>query len=209
MTAAASSAALYARVSTTLQDPAMQLTALHEYAARRGVEPIEYVDLGASGAATRRPKLDELMADARRHRFAVVAVWKFDRAARSVAHLADMLREFQALEIAFVSITEAVDTATPAGRMLYHVLAAVAEFERDLIRERVAAGLAQAKRDGRRVGRPQLHLDAEELRRHREAGLSVRDIAAVVVGRDDNGGVRAPSPSLVARTLRESATPAR
>ncbi len=197
-------AAIYARVSTNAQDPALQLSALREYVARRGLAAVEYIDVGESGAKTSRPKLDELMADARRRRFGVVAVWKFDRLARSVAHLADTLKEFTELGIEFVSLTEAVDTSTAAGKMMFHVLAAVAEFERDLIRERVAAGLAQAKRDGRRVGRPQLHLDLDELRRLNEAGLSVRQIAANIVGKDDKGAFRAPSPSLVARVLRES-----
>lgn len=187
----------------------MQLAALREYAARRGLDAVEFVDVGTSGTARSRPRLDELMAEARRHRFGVVVVWKFDRAARSVAHLADMLSEFQALEISFVSITEAVDTGTPAGRMLYHVLAAVAEFERDLIRERVSAGLAQAKRDGRRVGRPSLQLDVEEIRRLRSDGLSIREIAGVVVATDASGALRRPSPSLVANVLRDAGAGAR
>lgn len=196
--------ALYARVSTREQDPALQLSALREYAARRGVAATEYIDEGESGARVSRPKLDSMMADARRRRFDTVVVWKFDRFARSVAQLADALREFESLDIKFVSLTEALDTATPAGRMLYHVLAAVAEFERDLIRERVTAGLAQAKREGRSVGRPALRLDVEELMRLHADGLSIREIAATVVATDAHGGLKRPSPTLVAKTLRES-----
>ncbi len=201
MTNSSSVAALYARVSTTDQKPGMQLAALREYAARRGLEALEYLDRGVSGARDARPELDRLVADARRRRFSTVVVWRFDRAARSVEHLARLLREFEALGVGFVSLTEAVDTSTPAGRMLFHMLAAVAEFERELIRERVAAGLAHAKAQGRRVGRPRLALDDDELLRLHGAGLSVREIASTITA-GDGKALRHPSRSLVSRELR-------
>jgi DNA invertase Pin-like site-specific DNA recombinase len=124
--------ALYARVSTLDQSCAMQLEDLRRYAARFG-QSYEYVDVGVSGAQRRRPQLDALMKDARKRRFHVVLVWKFDRFARSVKHLVDSLEEFTALNIDFISYTEGIDTTTPSGELLFHVMGAVAQFERDLI----------------------------------------------------------------------------
>ena len=133
----------------------MQTRELREYCERRGWNVVaEYVDIGISGAKDRRPELDKLMADARRRRFDVVAVWRFDRFARSVRHLLRALDEFQALRIDFVSLTEALDTSTPSGRMTFTVLGAVAELERSLIAERVRAGLRNARARGVRLGRP-------------------------------------------------------
>src|SRR5271169_3801963 len=135
--------ALYARVSTLDQSCAMQLEDLRRYAARFG-RSCEYVDVGVSGAQRRRPQLDVLMKDARKRLFDVVLVWKFDRFARSVKHLVDSLEEFTALNIDFISYTEGIDTTTPSGELLFHVMGAVAQFERDLIAERVRAGIARA-----------------------------------------------------------------
>jgi len=135
--------AIYARVSTANngQDPTMQTRELREYAERRGWTVAgEYVDIGISGTKERRLELDRLMADAHRRRFDVVAVWKFDRMARSVSHLLRVLETFGALSVHFVSLSEAIDTATPAGKMVFTVLGAVAELERSLIVERVRAG---------------------------------------------------------------------
>ncbi len=193
--------AIYARVSTTAQEEGLQVAALREYAARRGLVPIEYIDRGYSGAMDSRPELSRLMEDARRRRFQVVAVWKFDRAARSVEHLTRMLREFESLGIGFASVTEAFDLATPAGKLVFHVLAAVAEMERSVIAERVRAGMAHAKAHGKAVGRPRLVVDDEELLRLHEAGLSVREIATGMSA-DDGKTLRHPSPSLVSRELR-------
>jgi DNA invertase Pin-like site-specific DNA recombinase len=163
--------AIYARVSTTRarQSPAMQLQELREYGKARGWKIYaEYVDRGISGAKDSRPELNSLMADAHRCRFDVVAVWKFDRFARSVTHLLRSLETFSALGIEFVSLSEQVDTTTPAGKLVFTVLGAVAELERSLIGERVAAGLRKAKAEGKRLGRPPLReLTAIEVRRLR------------------------------------------
>jgi DNA invertase Pin-like site-specific DNA recombinase len=119
---------------------------LREYCQRRGWELIgKYVDVGISGTKEKRPQLDRLMADAHRRRFDVVACWRFDRFARSVSHLLRALETFGSLGINFVSLSEAIDTATPAGKLVFTVLGAVAELERSLIVERVKAGLRNAR----------------------------------------------------------------
>ena len=133
--------AIYCRVSTDDQKADLQLDALRQYANARGLQiHREYVD-HISGAKTSRPALDELLDDARRRRFDAVAVWKIDRLGRSVAHLLTVLSELHALGVAFVSLQEAIDTGTPAGRMVFTFLGAVAEFERAIIAERVKAGM--------------------------------------------------------------------
>ena len=169
--------AVYARVSTLDQDCAPQLDDLRRFAAQRFGERHEYVDVGVSGAQRRRPQLDTLMADARRRRFDVVLVWKFDRFARSVKHLVDSLEEFQALGIDFISYTEGVDTTTPTGQLLFHIVGAVAQFERDLIAERVRAGIAHARAMGKRIGRPRAPIDARVVEALRTQGYSLRQIA--------------------------------
>ena len=142
--------ALYGRVSTTDQHPEIQIHALRSYAAARGLVVVgEHVDHGVSGAKDRRPALDRLLADARRRRFDVLAVTKLDRLARSVHHLTSLGREFEALGIDLVVLDQAIDTSTPAGRLLFHVLGSIAEFERDLIRERTSAGMKAARRQDR------------------------------------------------------------
>ena len=149
--------AIYARVSTigNGQSPEMQVRDLREYCSRRGWTITgEYVDAGISGAKEKRPELDRLMADAHRRRFDLVEVWKFDRFARSVSHLLRALEAFNALGIAFVSLSESLDTSTPAGRMVFTVLGAVAELERSLIVERVRAGMRNARAKGKQIGRP-------------------------------------------------------
>jgi DNA invertase Pin-like site-specific DNA recombinase len=162
--------AIYARVSTNNgQDPAMQIRELREYCKRRGWKIYdEYVDRGISGAKDSRPQLNRLMNDGHRRRFEVVAVWKFDRFARSVSHLLRSLETFSTLGIEFVSLSEQVDTSTPTGKMVFTVLGAVAELERSLIGERVRAGLRNAKAKGQRLGRPPLkELSVDEVRRLR------------------------------------------
>jgi DNA invertase Pin-like site-specific DNA recombinase len=131
-------------------------------------------------AKDRRPALDRLMADARRGKFQVIAVWRFDRFARSTSHLLRALEEFSALGIDFVSVTEAIDTSTPAGRMVFTVLGAVAELERSIIRERVVAGQRAAKRRGVKFGRPAVAVDAAKVCRLRGEGLSWRAISAEI-----------------------------
>jgi len=172
--------AIYARVSTPDgkgQSPEMQLCELREHCERRGWQITgEYVDR-MTGAKDRRPELDRLMADAHRRRFDVVAVWKFDRFARSVSHLLRALDTFRVLGIEFVSLSESLDTATPAGRMVFTVLGAVAELERSLIAERVRAGLRNARAKGKRLGRPSKGIDRSSVAALRSQGASWRAIA--------------------------------
>lgn len=143
------------------QDVETQLGALREWAKGRGLRIVDtYADRGWSGAKEKRPELDRLMRDARTGRFEVVAVARFDRFARSVKHLLTALDEFSALGIHFASLGEQIDTSTAAGRMVYTVLGAVAELERELIRERVRLGIARARRQGKRLGRrPSVMID--------------------------------------------------
>jgi len=156
----------------------MQTRELRDYCERRGWSIAgEYVDAGISGAKDRRPELDRLMGDAHKRRFDVVAVWKFDRFARSVSHLLRALDTFRVLGIEFVSLSESLDTATPAGRMVFTVLGAVAELERSLIAERVRAGLRNAKAKGRKLGRPRVAVDAAQVARLRASGFSWPKIA--------------------------------
>ena len=150
-------AAIYARVSTANngQDPLVQTREMKEYCPRRAWTVVdEYVDVGISGTKEKRPELDRLMADAHRRKFDVVVVWSFDRMARSVSHLLRALETFNSLGIAFVSLREQIDTSTPAGKMVFTVLGAVAELERSLIVERVRAGMRNARAKGRPIGRP-------------------------------------------------------
>ncbi len=172
--------ALYARVSTLKgQDPEMQLRELQEYAFRRGWSVIgEHVDTGVSGSKESRPALDQLMSDAHKRRFDVVVCWKFDRMARSVSHLLRVLETFNALGIAFVSLSEQIDTTTPAGKMVFTVLAAVAELERSLIIERVRAGIRNAKAKGKHLGRPRVIVDALRIATLRAQGRSWAEIKA-------------------------------
>jgi DNA invertase Pin-like site-specific DNA recombinase len=177
-------AAIYARVSTANsgQDPTMQTRELREYCQRRGWELAgePYVDVGVSGSKERRPELDRLMADAHRRRFDVVAVWKFDRFARSVSHLLRALETFRALGIEFVSLSEQIDTSTPMGKMVFTILGSVAELERSMIVERVKAGLRNARAKGKRLGRPRVVVDTFRIARLRERGCSWRTIARQV-----------------------------
>lgn len=172
--------AIYARVSTAHngQDPEVQLRELREYVSRRGWELSgEYVDVGISGTKEKRPELDRLMVDAHRRRFDGIVVWRFDRFARSVSHLLRALETFQALGIHFVSLSESIDTATPAGKLVFTVLGAVAELERSLIVERVKAGLRNAKAKGKRLGRPQVIKDHAQIATLRAQGRSWPQIA--------------------------------
>ena len=170
--------ALYARVSTLDQDCNLQLADLRRYAQQRFARYYEYVDVGVSGAQRKRPQLDALMTAAGQRLFDVVLVWKFDRFARSLKHLIDSLEEFRALGIDFISFTEGIDTTTPAGQLLFHVVGAVAQFERDLIVERVRAGMAHARAMGKQIGRPRAIIDANKVVGLRKTGQSLRAIAA-------------------------------
>lgn len=172
--------AIYARVSTTNhgQDASMQTRELRQFAEARGWTVAgEYIDVGVSGTKDSRPELNRLMADAHKRRFDVVCVWRFDRFARSVSHLLRALETFKALGIDFVSYSEQMDTSTPAGKMVFTVLAAVAELERSLIVERVRAGLRNARAKGKRLGRPRVAVDAARIARLKAQGRSIREIA--------------------------------
>ncbi|MDA2937172.1 recombinase family protein [Acidobacteria bacterium AH-259-A15] len=173
--------ALYARVSTRNngQDPETQLLALREYAKARRFEVFEeYVDVGISGAKEKRPALDQLMDDARKRRFDAVLVARFDRFARSTRHLVLALEEFNALGMDFISLSESIDTSTPMGKMIYTVIAAVAELERALIRERVLMGLDRARAEGKRLGRPPgSKASVKHAQKLKSEGLSIRQIA--------------------------------
>jgi DNA invertase Pin-like site-specific DNA recombinase len=159
----------------------MQIRELREYIERRGWQLAgEYVDEGISGTKEKRPQLDRLMTDAHRRQFDAILVWKFDRFARSVSHLLRALETFQALGIHFVSLSESLDTSTPAGKMVFTVLGAVAELERSLIVERVKAGLRNARAKGKRLGRPRAILDPSKIARLRAEGRSWRAIARIV-----------------------------
>jgi len=172
--------ALYARVSTSDkgQDPEMQLRELREYCERRGwTISAEYVDVGVSGAKDSRPQLNKLMADAKQRRFDTVLCWKLDRFGRSLKHLVSALGEFEALGVAFVSLRDSFDLTTPAGRLMFNMVASFAEFERDLIRERVKAGIANRRAKGFRVGRKPVSIDAAKLQTLRSEGRTIREIA--------------------------------
>ena len=171
-------AALYLRVSTVDQHPETQLYDLRALAAQRGYVIVqEYRDM-ISGAKSKRPGLDQMMPDARRGRFEVVVVWAFDRMARSVRHFLEVLDDLNHLNIEFVSFRENIDTGGPLGRAMIVIVGAIAELERNLIIERVRAGMRRAKLEGRHVGRRALELDEDAIRTRRAEGRSLRDIAA-------------------------------
>src|SRR5271165_28649 len=171
-------AALYIRVSTIDQHPETQLHDLHQFASQRGLQIVkEYTDHGFSGTKARRPALDELMEDARRHRFDVLMVWSIDRLARSTKHLLQTLDELNGRGIQFLSQREAIDTEGPLGRAIIVIVSAMAELERCIIIERVRAGMRRAKLEGKRLGRAPLQVNLALLLRDRERGLSLNQLA--------------------------------
>jgi DNA invertase Pin-like site-specific DNA recombinase len=173
--------ALYARVSTTNhgQDTDVQLGELREYCDRRKWQvTAEYVDSGVSGAKEKRVQLDRLMADARRCKFDAVVVYRYDRFARSLRHLITALDEFNALGIQFASLHEGVDTSTPNGRLIFGIFASIAEFERELIRDRVRSGLRNARAKGKRLGRPRVIVNTTQIAALRDSGASWGTICA-------------------------------
>jgi len=170
--------ALYARVSTTDQSTDSQLLDLRRYVRERGWNIYrEYVDEGISGTKDSRPALNELMNDAKKRRFDVVLVWRFDRFARSTKHLILALEEFRNLGIDFVSYQENIDTSSPLGAAIFTIISAVAQLERDIIAERVKAGLRRAKENGKKLGRPKAEVPMGEIYRLHSHGLSLRKIA--------------------------------
>ena len=169
---------IYARVSTKDQSCELQLRDLRAYCAARGFSDLrEYIDVGESGAKDSRPQLNELMAAARKRQFDTVIVWRFDRFARSTKHLLLALEEFRSLGIQFMSYMENVDTSSPLGQALFTIVAAVAQLERDLIRERVSAGIRNARANGKQLGRPRRGVNHDDVRRLRADGASIRQIA--------------------------------
>ncbi|MDA2938140.1 recombinase family protein [Acidobacteria bacterium AH-259-A15] len=173
--------AVYARVSTTDQSTDSQLLDLRRYVSERGWDIYkEYVDEGISGTKDSRPALNELMDSAKKRRFDVVLVWRFDRFARSTKHLILALEEFRNLGIDFVSYQENIDTSSPLGSAIFTIISAVAQLERDIIAERVKAGLRRAKENGVTIGRPRLTVDRQEVLRLRVQGLSLRKIGETV-----------------------------
>ena len=170
-------AALYMRVSTLDQHPEMQLYDLRQLAAQRGYEIVREYSDKISGTKSKRPGLDQLLADARRGRFDVVVVWAFDRLARSVRHFLEILDELGHLNIEFVSFRENVDTGGPLGRAMIIIVGAIAELERNLIIERVRAGMRRAKLDGQHIGRRPLELNEDAIVRDRAQGQTLRQVA--------------------------------
>ena len=170
---------LYARVSTRDQSCEMQLRDLRAYFHARQLEVVrEYVDLGVSGTKDSRPQLNALMDDARKRKLDAVLCWRFDRFARSTKHLLCTLEEFRGLGVGFISFQENIETGTPLGQALFTIIAAVAELERNLIVERVCAGIRNAKSNGKRLGRPRQYVDIDRVVDMRAAGMSLRQVAA-------------------------------
>jgi len=171
-------ASRYVRVSRPDQNPNLQLDETGELISRRGwVLADSFIDEGISGSKRQRPHLNRMLDGARRRDFDVLVVWRADRLFRSLKHMVVTLDELAALGIDFVSVTEPFDTTTPQGRLLLHLVAAMAEFERELIRERTRAGLAAARRRGVRLGRPRVDIDLDEVSLLRSKGNSIRQIA--------------------------------
>ena len=189
-------AALYMRVSTLDQHPESQLHDLRQMASQRGYEIVHEFTDKISGTKARRPGLDAMMVDARRGRFDVVLVWASDRIARSVKHFLDILDELSRLNIEYVSFRDNIDTGGPLGRAIIIIVGAVAELERNLIIERVRAGMRRARLEGRHIGRNPLQLDNAGIHRDRRQGQSLRQIAK---------GHRV-STATVQRVLREHAS---
>jgi len=194
-------AALYCRVSTTDQHPETQLYDLRELAKQRGLEIVrEYTDV-ITGAKSKRHGLDQLMADARRHRFDVVLVAAFDRVARNVRHFLEVLDELNHLGVGFISMRENIDTGGPLGRAMVVIVGAIAELERSLIVERVKAGMRRAKLEGRRIGRAPLNIDRAQVVADRRSGMSLTEVAkkhrvsrgTVCRLVNESGGLKKPS----------------
>ncbi len=189
--------AICARVSTTDQSTESQLLDLRRYVRERGWNIFkEYVDEGIGGTKDSRPALNELMNDAKKRRFDVVLVGRFDRFARSTKHLIPALEEFKNLGIDFVSYQENIDTGSPLGSAIFTIISAVAQLERDTIAERVKEGPRRAKENGKKLGRPRAVVDVEDIQRLRSKGLSLRAVAKETgVSRTTVSDVLRSSPS--------------
>ena len=169
---------IYARVSTSDQSTESQLLDLRRYVTDRTWQSYkEYCDNGISGTKDSRPALDQLMADAKKRKFDIVLVWRFDRFARSTKHLILALEEFKNLGIDFVSYQENIDTSSPLGSAIFTIISAVAQLERDIIAERVKAGLRRARENGKKLGRPRVAVDATKIAVLRARGHSWAEIS--------------------------------
>lgn len=168
---------IYARVSTREQNVDMQIIDLRQYAKARKLKIVhEYVDY-ASGAKSDRENYRKLFDDVRKRKTDIVLVWKFDRFARSTRELINALEEFNNLGVDFISYKENIDTSTPAGKILFTMISAFAEFERAIIRERVIAGMEKAKARGARIGRPKIPpFTIEKVLEMKEHGNSYKEI---------------------------------
>jgi len=170
--------AIYARVSTSDQDPEMQIRELREYASHRGFDVVVVLVDKESGAKERRPELDRLWALVRSRKVDAVLVWRFDRFARSTKQLVDALEEFNHLGVDFISLKEQIDTSSPMGKAMFTIISAIAEFEREIITERIRGGIARARAEGKRLGRPPVSADVRaDVKRLRKENLSIREIA--------------------------------
>lgn len=156
--------AIYCRTSKLDQHPENQLIELREYAAQQGWDIAkEYIDQ-ISGAKESRPALNDLMQDAREKKFDLVLIWKLDRLGRSLQHLIQIVQEWRNKGINFICKTQSIDTTTPSGQLIFHIFGAIAEFERELIRERILLGLARRRKQGKKLGRPQGSKDRKRRR---------------------------------------------
>jgi DNA invertase Pin-like site-specific DNA recombinase len=172
---------IYARVSTKDQSCELQLRDLRAYcAARQLILVCEYVDVGQSGTKDSRPQLNELMGDARKRKVDAIICWRFDRFARSTKHLLLALEEFRTLGVQFISYQENIDTGTPLGQAIFTIISAVAQLERDLICERVSAGIRNARANGKRLGRPRQYVDFDRITEMQASGKSLRQIAVAL-----------------------------
>jgi putative DNA-invertase from lambdoid prophage Rac len=157
----------------------MQRVELREYCQRRGLKITEEYEDRITGSKDNRPALQRLLADARSRKFDVIVVWKIDRFGRSRRHLVNTLADLEALGVAFITLRDSLDFSTPSGKLQFHVLAAVAQFERELIRERVA-GMKIAKKKGVHCGPPRRKVDAAKVRKMRDAGATWETVAAAL-----------------------------
>jgi len=190
-------AGLYARVSTEDQDCALQLDSLRAYCQSRRWEVSDtYIDQGWSGAKLERPELRRLKADARERKIDVVLVWKLDRWGRSTVDAIQGIQELLGLGVRWIAVTQNLDTdeSNPMARFMLHIMAAFAELEREMIRERVGAGMKAARHRGKHCGRPKKIVDKRRVREMRDRGMSVRDIAATFKAR----GVKIGKSSIAA-----------
>jgi DNA invertase Pin-like site-specific DNA recombinase len=170
---------IYVRVSTKDQSVDMQLHDLELYSKERGLRVFKiYKDNGVSGTKESRPALNELMNDAKKKKFDVVLVWRFDRFARSTKHLVTALYEFRNMGIDFISYQENIDTSSPLGEAIFTIISAMSTLERNIIAERVRGGLRKAKADGKKLGRPKSEVDTDKVIEHRKQNKSIRQIAS-------------------------------